>query len=79
MESFRAIKCGDKKFFSQKHGEVFIHQSKKNNYEYLWTSKDKFISNLFPLDLDRFSIPDYNGHSYLVYVGDTFLKVELVE
>ena len=35
MDSFKAIKSGENKYYSQKHGEIHIHRSKKDNFEYL--------------------------------------------
>ena len=78
MESFKAIKSGSNKFYSHVHGEIHIHKSKKDNYEYLWSTKDKFISNLYPIDLNKYTIPKYKGNSYIVTIDDAFLNVDLV-
>ena len=79
MKSFKAIRCGANKFHTKEHGDIFIHKSTKNNYEYLWTSKEKFISNLFPLDIDLYSIPNYEDSSYIVRTDGTFIYVDLVD
>jgi hypothetical protein len=65
------------KYIHKDHGSLFIHESKTNSkYKYLYSSKEKFISNLFPTDIDDlYLIPNYQDKTFHVRVTDSSLEV----
>jgi len=79
MNNFKAVKTGENKYHHKDHGDIFIHTSKKNSkYRYLWSSKNKYISNLFPIAENKYSIPNYQDSSYIVELDDNSLNVMVI-